>query len=589
MTAIDDQDLGPEEEVREHPRQSFMVADLGQSRVVVTLYDLVEGAYRLVAQGQAANTAGPPRFDLVRGLQQALQQITTVTGRALLTEQGYLIRPARGDGAGVDQFLAVISAADPFKTIVVGLSDDVSVASARRALRTVYAREVDRFGLSDTRRQREQIEALIKQPCDLLLVSGGTDGGADRRLLKLVETLSYGLELIEEDARPSAVFAGNVEVQEEVKQQLGQLVQLETAANVRPTVDSEQLDDLIDLLRELYISEQVRTMPGGDEVLNWITYPALPTAHAFGGICEYYAALSEGPVLGVDVGGGSVSLISARPNEVEVLVRTDLGVGRPMAGMGSQLSSKNGLSWIDESLTPADVLDYVYDKSFHPNGVPLTESDLQIEQAMVRQMLAQMAKQMTDILASGKGDSLALCRVLLVRGGGLLNTPRMGKTLLMVLDSLQPVGTFEVVADPLGVLPAMGVLAPHNPELVVQVLNSNVVQRLGWVVAPSGEAQAGQLALKVKLVLPDKERLDAEVAFGTIETLPLMAGQRATVTLQPVSQLDIGAGPGQSRKLTIEGGQMGLIVDARGRPVIRAGSLEERRRQVARWLLSIGG
>lgn len=589
MTTVDDQDLGPEEEVREHPRQSFMVADLGQSRVVVTLYDLVEGTYRLVAQGQATNTAGRPRFDLVGGLQQALQQITAVTGRALLTEQGYLIRPARGDGAGVDQFLAVISAADPFRTIVVGLSDDVSIASARRALRTVYAREVDRFGLSDPRRQREQIEALIKQPSDLLLVSGGTDGGADRRLLRLVETLSYGLELIEEDERPSAVFAGNVEIQEEVKKQLGDLVQIHTAANVRPTVDSEQLDDLIDLLRELYISEQVRTMPGGDEVLSWITYPALPTAHAFGGICEYYAALNEGPVLGVDVGGGSVSLIAARPNEVEVLVRTDLGVGRPMAGMGSQLSSKNGLSWIDESLSKADVLDYVYDKSFHPNGVPLTESDLQIEQAMVRQMLAHMANQLTEILASGKGDSLALCRVLLVRGGGLLNTPRVGKMLLMVLDSLQPAGAFEVVADPLGVLPAMGALAPHNPELVVQVLNSNVVQRLGWVVAPSGQAQEGQLALKVRLVLPNKERLDAEVAFGTVETLPLMPGQSATVTLQPISQLDIGAGPGQSRKLTIKGGQMGLIIDARGRPVIRADGLEERRRQVARWLLSIGG
>jgi hypothetical protein len=89
--------------------------------------------------------------------------------------------------------------------------------------------------------------------------------------------------------------------------------------------------------------------------------------------------------------------------------------------------------------------------------------------------------------------------------------------------------------------------------------------------------------------LPDKERLDAEVAFGTVETLPLMPGQTAAVMLQPISQLDIGAGPGQSRKLTIEGGQMGLIIDARGRPVIRADSLEERRRQVARWLLSIGG
>jgi hypothetical protein len=189
----------------------------------------------------------------------------------------------------------------------------------------------------------------------------------------------------------------------------------------------------------------------------------------------------------------------------------------------------------------------------------------------------------------GWAGRLPAMNLLILRGGAFTNTPRPGQAILMALDALQPAGIFPVVMDRYALLPALGLLAVQNPKLVVQVLNGGVLEDLGWVIAPTGRGQAGEMVLNVRMESPGTGTLQIEVAYGTLEVLPLAPGQTAQLTLQPARRLDVGAGPGRARKVTVHGGTVGLIIDARGRPIQLPEDEDARRSRVQQWLWDVGG
>ena len=52
--------------------------------------------------------------------------------------------------------------------------------------------------------------------------------------------------------------------------------------------------------------------------------------------------------------------------------------------------------------------------------------------------------------------------------------------------------------------------------------------------------------------------------MGELVRLPLAPGEKAALTLYPAKQMDIGLNrPGVAAKASIDGGRVGLIVDAR--------------------------
>ena len=84
--------------------------------------------------------------------------------------------------------------------------------------------------------------------------------------------------------------------------------------------------------------------------------------------------------------------------------------------------------------------------------------------------------------------------------------------------------------------------------------------------------------------------LKAEIAYGSLEVLPLPAGQTAQLTVKPVSRrIDIGYGPGRAKKLKIHGGSVGLVIDARGRPLALPKDETERRDLIRQWRWDVGG
>lgn len=572
--------------------KSFILADIGTTNTTVILIDTVGGSYRLVARASVPTTARLPWLDVTKCVQQAVTRISEVTGRILLNERGQLIRPPRKDGSGVDHFAAVVSAPVPLRTVLVGLYDEMSIASMRKALHTVYMQELDVISLADTRTEDEQVTAVIQHHPDLIAITGGTDGGAEERLMVLVEVAVIATAVLANSQPPHIIYAGNQKLREQVRTLVGENAHLHMANNVRPDLTTEQLDDVIRIAGDLYEDIKIQNLPGLHELTEWASYPLLPASRSFAQVCHYFAAAQEQQVLGIDLGSNNVSFVLANAHTSQLAIHTELGMGQPVVNLLKHFTPEMMVRWIPEEVEETDAANYVYNKSLHPQTIPMTEAELHLEQAMARELLA-CALQKTAVewqwSQPGHPVHLPLFDRLVVHGNVFANAPRPGQVILLLLDALQPTGIFSIALDQYGVLPPLGALAAHEPLVVVQTLAAGVLSELGWVIAPAGKGQPGKKVLDIIIESPHA-RFEGEIESGKIEIFPIPPGQEAKVTVKPTGRFDIGFGPGQKKTLTLKGGAVGgLVVDARGRPLTLPRDVADRRSLVRKWHWDLGG
>jgi hypothetical protein len=179
---------------------------------------------------------------------------------------------------------------------------------------------------------------------------------------------------------------------------------------------------------------------------------------------------------------------------------------------------------------------------------------------------------------------------LIVGGGGVLsNVPSYGQAALILLDAVQPVGVFSLALDKARMIASLGAVAAVNPLAASQVAAHDALLNLGTVVAPVGSAREGEPALSFKIEYEDRRSLEVEVAHGSLEVIPLPAGQVANLELRPTRHFDVGLGvKGQAATTQVQGGILGIIIDARGRPLPTAADPEQQREKMQRWLWDMG-
>jgi hypothetical protein len=181
---------------------------------------------------------------------------------------------------------------------------------------------------------------------------------------------------------------------------------------------------------------------------------------------------------------------------------------------------------------------------------------------------------------------------ILLSGGALAGAPRPGQVALIALDAIQPIGISTLLLDRHGLAPVLGGVASLKPLATVETLDNGGIVNLATVVAPVGTARKGDMILKVRIEYEEGGALDVEVPYGSLEVLPLPPGQEAVLKLSPLRRyrFDVGlGGPGKGGRRRVRGGLVGLIIDARGRPLRLPRDPDERQAQVQQWLWDVGG
>ena len=106
-------------------------------------------------------------------------------------------------------------------------------------------------------------------------------------------------------------------------------------------------------------------------------------------------------------------------------------------------------------------------------------------------------------------------------------------------------------------------------------------------VQGKGQLEEGEEAVAISAVMPDGTTLEKTLPFGSIELIHLDEGQTADMEIKPSRNLDVGLGKGKTVKAKVEGGVVGLIVDARGRPLVIPSEAEKRRKKLVEWYTAI--
>ena len=577
--------------------ESILALDWGSTTVKAILIDKVEGEHRLIARGEVPTT---PR--LMPALMLAIGQIEEATGRVLLDQSGKPIVPEQRDGSGVDAFVVTSSAAPPLRLVLMGLVEEVSIASARRALSYTYCHTDRLISLGEPWTQRKgqrsgveaRVEDIWKARPDVVVIVGGTEGGAVTPVLDLAETAAMACTLLaEEGTRPTVVLASNTEARQAVSRIIGDKTELLVVDNPRPQLERENLAPLQEELESLYQERKLAYLPGYGNLKAWSQVPILPTARAFSYTVQYLARQYKLNILGVDLGGTTTTVVASLDGHLERTVRTDLGLGASVGSLMTQGGLDDVLRWLPFELDEAEARHIILNKKLRPATVPQTREELLLEQALAREALRRTVTSASEGWPKGRfhlyPDLCPLFDLIIGSGGALTGAPRPGQAALILLDAIQPIGVSVLSLDVASTVALLGAVATLAPLAAAQVLDKDALLTLGTVVAPIGTAREGDLALRMKVTYADGRFLEVEVAYGSLEVIPLAPGQRASLELRPTRAFDVGLGvKGRGANTEVEGGILGLIVDARGRPLVLPADPEERRNKVQKWLWDIG-
>jgi len=566
--------------------ESVLAIDFGSVNTRALLFDVVEGQYNFIAAGLAPCTMGAPYFDALESLHIALDHLRKITGRTLLDDDEVLILPGRDDGTGIDRLVLTFSAGEELKIVVTGLLGEVSLESVQRAASSAYARVVDVLSLSDRRRSEIQLDALLKTRPDLILMAGGTDGGASKTIFRLADLIALTCRLLPREERPEIIYAGNQAIAAKIKEGLSKWTTVHLAPNLRPTIDLEDPGPAQNILSQAVANIRSQRTHGLEGLSSIASAPTLPTAAAFGRMLRFLGQVydSSKGVLGADIGAAWTTIAAASGKNYALNV-VPIGSGSGAAELLRICSLADITRWLPGHIQPEEVRDRIFQKSLHPSALPETLEDLWIEQAVARQALRLS---MTRTLSRWPNLGYSF-EPMLVSGAVVTHAPTPQQSLLMILDGLQPIGLTTIILDQNGLTPALGAIAAFNSILPVQVFESGAYLPLATVVCPVSSAREGTPILQARLQYENGEEDVFEVVKGSLLALPLRLGVTGNLYLQPLRGTNIDSRLRPAGGFKITGGICGAIIDARGRPLNLPVEDARRRELMKKWAIALGG
>lgn len=581
---------------QQYSGSSLLAVEVGEVNTRAVLFDVVEGRYRFLAVGRARTTAAAPFNDIGEGVLRAISDLEQISDRDLIGGDDRLIMPAKMDGSGIDLFVATISAGPPIRVVAAGLLDDISLASAIRLASTTYSEVIETLGLNDRKKPEERLDALLNLRPDLVILAGGTENGATNTVVRLLESVGLACSLMQEEQRPEVLFVGNQDLNPEVEKRLGNLTNYSFAPNVRPRLEVEQISPAQHKMVDIFRSIRSTGIPGVSELNEWADMGMMPTASAFGRMIQFLSKVYDPGkgVLGIDIGASATTIAAAFDGELQLGVYPEYGLGRGIIGLIKDAKIDEIQRWIPMEINPDYIRDYISNKQIYPASVPGSAEDLAIEEALARQAIrkaigAAESGFSSKLKRSGPG-LLPWFEPILATGSVINKAPSVGHSLLTLLDAVQPTSITTFVLDQHNLAAPLGAAAPVNPHLSVQVLESSAFLSLATVITPVARVRHGTPILRLKVTYESGDETSLDIKQGALEALPIPQGEAAKLRLQPLHRADVGmGGPGRGGSVRVVGGILGVVIDARGRPILIPKDPARRQELFKKWLWTLGG
>lgn len=582
----------------------ILATDVGSTTTKARFFKKIKGEWRYVVSGEAPTTVEAPYEDVTLGVCNAVREVEELTGHTILSASGDgIILPCEGD-VGVDLYCTTSSAGGGLQMMVAGVIKEITAESANRAALGAGAIVMDVLAIDDGRPVYQKIRRIRSLRPDMILMAGGTDGGTVRHVVKIAELIKA--------ARPKArlgvsyelpiVYAGNRDVRPHMKKLLGDLFALTIVDNIRPVLEVENTEPARRAIHELFMEHVMSHAPGYDKLMKWTDVDIMPTPAGEGIAMQFIAKMFNANVLGVGLGGATTNVYSVVDGKFVRSVSANLGMSYSICNVLKEAGIKNIMRWLPFDMDETDLRNRLRNKMIRPTTIPQTLEELVVEHAVAREALRLGLNHHKTIATRLKGVKrevgighildqavaetyidMMIIDIIAGTGGLLSHAPRRVQSMLILTDAFQPEGITRMFQDSVFMMPHLGVLSTVYPEAAWQIFDKDCLVRLGTVIAPRGRLEEGKPALDVRLEMPDGSVVEEKLKFGEIRRIPLPERQEAKATIKPYKDLDVGAGGGHRLETTVSGGVVGLIIDARGRPLILPKEDEKRRKKLLEW------
>ena len=444
-----------------------LLIDFGSTFTKLRAVDLTRG--RLLAASQAPSTV---ETDVGLGYAEALD----VLHRRLGEQTHFRYR------------LACSSAAGGLRLVAIGLVRELTAEAARRTALGAGAKLVDTFARELTRADADRIACLDP---DIILLTGGTDGGNSEAIFANAWTLS------ELPIRCPVVVAGNRSASAAIGDVLTDAgIPVVVTENVMPSYGVLNVEPARDEIRRIFIDRIVQAK-GIERASGMFDLVLMPTPAAVLDGARLLAdgdgrRPGEGTLVAVDVGGtttdvhsictgestlGSVSADPLPEPRAKCTVEGDLGMRRnaksvlDAAGLEAVASDAGLTADRVESI----VRDVDKDTEWMHGDIESRKVDRALARAAVRVAVARHTGTVEAVLtASGpvvvqRGKDLSDVNAVVGTGGALTVSEQPEEILEMALaDSADPFslnpGKPRLMLDREHVLYACGLLAAVDPE-----------------------------------------------------------------------------------------------------------------------------
>lgn len=581
----------------------YLAVDCGSTTTKVTLFaEQPDGEFVLAAKAEVPTTVEAPVEDVTLGVRSAIKDIERQLGLVLLAPNGVIT--TRSGSIGVDGFYATSSAGGGLQMIVAGVMKNLTAESAERAALGAGAIVMDVIAIDDGRLPHERLERIYDMRPDMVLISGGVDGGNMTHVVQLGE-LFYAAGVrprLAPNSRLPLIFAGNKEARKYVEDILGEKVDLRVVENLRPVMDKENSAPARAEIQDAFMNHVMLHAPQYRNLTGWVSEPILPTPSAVGMALTRLAEENQVNLLACDIGGATTDIFSILQGELSRTVSANLGMSYSINNVLAQAGLAEIMSHMPFPLDTDELQDLVANKMIRPTSLPETMSDLLVEHAIARQAirlsLEQHKQLITDLRGvlkrrsftdffdqSPSGQSLvdAMDIDVIVGSGSVLSlAPRREQACLILIDAFQPHGITELLLDSQFLLPHIGALSVGQPQVAWDLLRHTSITNLGTCIAPVGPVASNSAILaKVAVDSGDGQRSAMYIRAGELNTLPLPCAKVCHIVVSPVAGYDVGAGPGKQLEKLIRPGLLGLLLDGRGRPI----TMPTQPLQRYRWIL----
>jgi len=580
----------------------ILATDCGSTTTKAILIEFINDEYRLTYRGEAPTTVEAPFEDVTKGVLNSIIELEELSGRKILDGEN-IINPVTEQNAGVDVYISTSSAGGGLQMMVGGVVRSMTGESAQRAALGAGAIVMDILASNDKRMYHEKVKRIRELRPDMVLLSGGVDGGTMSHVVELAEIIKTAnpKPRLGMNYKLPIIYAGNNKAQENVKNTLSEISDLIIVDNIRPTLEEENLKPSRDKIHDLFMEHVMAQAPGYNKLMDWVDHSIMPTPGAVGEIIKKISEVEDISVVGVDIGGATTDVFSVFDGEFNRTVSANLGMSYSICNVLSESGVANVSRWVPFEIDTLNLTNRIANKMIRPTTIPQSLEDLKIEQAIAREALRLSFVQHKDFAVSLKGiqqnrtisdtfdqkisgDTIVdmnKLNLIVGSGGVLSHAPRRSQAMRMLIDSFLPIGITQIAVDSIFMMPHLGVLSTFHEKAALEVFHKDCLIKLGSCIAPIGNHKLNQDLLTYNINVNDIQ-YDGILKSGEIKLLPIPEGKFDCV-LNPVKNVDIGFGKGNEYNGTIFGGEVGVILDGRGREIKFHSDASERINQILNW------